>query len=194
MKSFFHYYLALKNPDAGEWNGSPACIYTELVTRDYIRKSFAITDGLQLCNVGIGTGDWDDYLGYWLNGKGSVTSIDIDSEICELFAYRQQREGHPNPSKVVCESILESCLPKEQFDIVTLSGSTVRETGDFCSCLDACIGLLKQGGSMMFMAGLKYTPIQMLEPYIANTAYRLEGTQIHEAYPEYPFYICTIRK
>lgn len=126
-----------------------------MVTRDYVRKSFKPTEGIQVCNVGIGSGDWDDYLGYWLKGKGDLTSIDIDKEICEIFAYRQKREGHPNPSKVLCKSIFDSHLPKGKFDIVTLIGSAINEAGDFKRCLDSCFSLLKHGGHLMFMANLK---------------------------------------
>lgn len=88
-EKLFRFYLELKSPEAGVWNTSPQCIHTELITRDYVRKSFVVTDGIQVCNVGIGTGDWDDYLGYWLKDKGNLTSIEIDKEICEIFSYRQ---------------------------------------------------------------------------------------------------------
>src|SRR5690625_3111445 len=142
-EKLFQYYLELRSPEAGEWNTSPQCIHTELVTRDYIRKSFEVTDGIRVCNVGIGTGDWDDYLGYWLKGNGSLTSIDIDEEICEIFRYRQEREGHPNPSKVVCKSIYDADLPSEKFDLVTTIGSTINEVGEFSKCLNACFKLLK---------------------------------------------------
>lgn len=193
-EKLFHYYLDLKGPDAGEWNTSPQCIYTELVTRDYIKKSFSVFDGIMVCNVGIGTGDWDDYLGYWLKGKGKLTSMDINSEICEIFEYRQQREGHPNPANVLCKSIFDSDLPVENFDIVTLIGSAIHETGDFKKCLDSCFSLLKRGGYLMFMASLKYASVEMMEEYIRNTSYHMELKDLFESFPEYQFYICKIKK
>ncbi|AWB45560.1 SAM-dependent methyltransferase [Paenibacillus sp. CAA11] len=193
-EKLFNFYLELKSPEAGEWNLSPQCIHTELITRDYVRKTFTLTDGIQVCNVGIGTGDWDDYLGYWLKGRGHLTSIDINNEICEIFAYRQQREGHPNPSKVLCKSIFDSDLPKEKYDIVTLIGSAINETGDFKRCLDSCFSLLKHGGYLMFMANLKYSSMAMLEGYLKQTNYQLEQKNIYDAFPEYPFFICKIKK
>lgn len=150
--------------------------------------------GIQVCNVGIGTGDWDDYLGYWLKGKGVLTSIDIDNDICEIFAYRQKREGHPNPSKVLCKSIFDSDLPKGEFDIVTLIGSAINETGDFNRCLDSCFSLLKQGGYLMFMASLKYSFLEKLEFYIKGTAFQIEQKNVYDEFPEYPFFICKIKK
>lgn len=192
-EKLFRYYLELKSPEAGEWNSSPPCLYTEVVTRDYVRKSFKPTEGIQVCNVGIGTGDWDDYLGYWLKGKGVLTSIDIDNDICEIFAYRQKREGHPNPSKVLCKSIFDSDLPRGEFDIVTLIGSAINETGDFNRCLDSCFSLLKQGGYLMFMASLKYSFLEKLEFYIKGTAFQIEQKNVYDEFPEYPFFICKIK-
>ncbi|WP_052769872.1 bifunctional 2-polyprenyl-6-hydroxyphenol methylase/3-demethylubiquinol 3-O-methyltransferase UbiG [Paenibacillus sp. IHB B 3415] len=188
------YYLELNGPDAGEWNSSPTCIHTLLATRDYVKKKFDVFDEIQVCNIGIGTGDWDDYLGYWLKGRGSLTSIDIDESICGIFEYRQQREQHPNPSKVLCKSIFDSDLPQEAFDIVTLIGSAINETGDFKKCLDSCFHLIKPGGHLMFMAGLKYTPSEMLEEYISHTKYQIMQNDLYEAFPEYPFFISKIRK
>lgn len=193
-EKLFRYYLELKGPEAGEWNSSPQCLYTEVMTRDYVRKVFDNVEGMQVCNVGIGTGDWDDFLGYWLNGKGNVTSIDIDKEICEIFAYRQKREGHPNPSTVLCKSIFDSDLPEEKFDLVTLIGSAINETGDFEKCMDACFNLLKHGGHLLFMASLKHSYYEMLETYIYKKSLRIEQKKTHEDFPEYPFFICKISK
>lgn len=193
-EKLLQYYLELKGPNAGEWNSSPQCLHTQLVTRDYVKKTFDIFDEIQVCNVGIGTGDWDDYLGYWLKGRGGLTSIDIDESICEIFEYRQQREQHPNPSKVLCRSIFDSDLPQEAFDIVTLIGSAINETGDFKKCLDSCFSLIKHGGYLMFMASLKYTPVEMLEEYISNTKYHIVQKNVYEVFLEYPFFISKIRK
>ncbi|MBM7621104.1 SAM-dependent methyltransferase [Bacillus tianshenii] len=193
-EKLFQYYLELKSPEAGVWNTSPQCIHTEMKTRDYIRKSFAITEGMQVCNVGIGTGDWDDYLGYWIKDKGNLTSIEIDKETCEIFAYRQAREGHPNPSKVICKSIFDPDLPEGNFDIVTLIGSAINEIGEFEKCLDSCFSLLKQSRYLMIMANLKYSPFEVIEEYIRKTDHLLEKHDIYDDFPEYPFYICKIKK
>lgn len=193
-EKLFQYYLDLKSHEAGIWNSSPQCIHTELITRDYIRKSFPLIKGIQVCNVGIGTGDWDDYLGYWTNGVGELSSIEIDKEICELFSYRQSREGHPNPSKVICKSIFDADLPRGKFDIVTLIGSAINEIGGLEKCLSACFSLLKQGGYLMFMAHLKNSPYILLESYIEKTNHIIEKENIYDNFPEYPFYICKIKK
>lgn len=193
-EKLFQFYLELKSPEAGVWNTSPQCLHTEMKTRNYIRKSFEITEGMQVCNVGIGTGDWDDFLGYWIKDKGNLTSIEIDKEICEIFAYRQTREGHPNPSKVICKSIFDTDLPEGKFDIVTLIGSAINEIGKFEKCLDGCFSLLKKGGYLMLMAHQKYSPFEVIEEYIRNTDHLLEKQDVYDDFPEYPFYICKIKK
>ncbi|MDQ6417877.1 class I SAM-dependent methyltransferase [Paenibacillus sp. LHD-117] len=193
-EKLLNYYLELRSPDSGEWNLSPQCLHTELITRDYISKSFAVTNSLQVCNVGIGMGDWDNYLGYWLNGRGTVTSIDINKAICEIFEYRQRREGHPNPSKVLCMSIFDEGVPAAEFEIVTLIGSAINETGNFNKCLDSCFGLLKPGGHLMFMANTRKSPVEMVEQYIRSTEHQMEELNTYDAFPEYPFYICKIKK
>lgn len=192
-EKLFQYYLELKGPEAGEWNTSPQCIHTELVTRDYFKKSFELIEGIRVCNVGIGTGDWDDFIGYCLKDKGTSTSVDIDEEICELFKYRQYREGHPNPSIVICKSLYNSNLTKEQYNIVTLIGSAINEVGDFNKCLNACFELLKPNGHIMFMANLNNTPKELLGK-VNNSMIHIEKQDIYDAFPEYPFYICKIRK
>jgi SAM-dependent methyltransferase len=186
------YYLELRSPEAGEWNLSPECLHAELITRDYVRKSFALTTGFQACNVGIGTGDWDDYLGYWLKGTGQLTSIDVDPLICEIFAYRQRREGHPNPANTLNKSIFDSDLPQGKFDLVTLIGSAVNEAGDFERCLDGCMRLLKPGGHLMYMANLKHSPVEKLEAYCGKSKHPIEQLVRYETYAGYPFAIAKV--
>ncbi|WP_438494889.1 class I SAM-dependent methyltransferase [Paenibacillus sp. IHBB 3054] len=193
-EKLLQYYMELKGPEAGEWNTSPTCIHTQLVTRDYVKRLFKIFDGIQVCNVGIGTGDWDDYLGYWLKDKGKLTSIDIDDEICGIFQYRQKREGHPNPSTVLCKSIFDLDLPQNAFDIVTLIGSSIDESGEFKKCLDACFSLLKPEGYLMFMASLKNSGLELLEEYISHSQACIAQKDSYDAFPGYPFFICKISK
>jgi ubiquinone/menaquinone biosynthesis C-methylase UbiE len=154
----FEHYLALAGPEAGPWNRSPRSLYIEYWTRDFIAKRLEPFDGMRVCNVGIGTGGWDDFLGDWLNDKGRLTSVDIDPDICELFEYRQKREGHLNPSTVVCADILSDSLPAASFDVVTVIGSTVGESEDYDGCLDSCWRLVREGGHMMYMDFLRRPP------------------------------------
>lgn len=102
--------------------------------------------------------------------------------------------SHPNPAKVLCRSVFDPGLPAEAFELVTLIGSTVDETGDFKRCLDACFHLLKPGGYLMFMASLRSCPPEKLEAYVRGAAHRLEELKVYDAFPEYPFFIAKIGK
>ena len=144
----FQHYLDLNGPDGtGAWNVSPECLYTQWATRDVLKAQFEARPGMAILNVGIGTGDWDDFLGYWAH-ESAVTSLDRDEAICALFAYRQQRERHPNPSRVVHADLLEADLARASFDLVTMIGSTLEEAGQFDRMLDACRALLKPEGRL----------------------------------------------
>ena len=109
-RRLFEQYLQSGGPDAGPWNRSPRCLYLEYWTRNEVVERFGIFSGVRVCNVGIGAGEWDNFLCDWLNGRGRLTSINIDPSICSLFAYRQKREGHRNPAAVVCADILTAPL------------------------------------------------------------------------------------
>jgi len=150
-RKLFEHYLATDGPEAGPWNRSPRSLYIEYWTRDFIVRHGEPFPGIKVCNVGIGAGGWDSFLCDWLDGKGRLTSVDIDLSTCELFAYRQKREGHPNPAAVVCADILTDPLPAAAFDVGTVIGSTVGESGDYDGCLASCWRLVRDSGHMMYM-------------------------------------------
>ncbi|MFD1676247.1 methyltransferase domain-containing protein [Alicyclobacillus fodiniaquatilis] len=193
-KELLDFYLELRGPEAQPWNLSPESLYLEYVTRDYIKKHLKIFEGIQVCNVGIGVGEWDDYLGYLLVGKGELTSIDIDSEICGMFQYRQMREAHPNASKVLCMDILNSTIPSEQFDVVTIIGSTVRETGEYKKTLRACIDLVRTGGHLIYMDFLKNHSEEKFIDFIKETELILEDITIFDSHPSVSCFLSKTKK
>ena len=154
----FEFYLALGGAEAGPWNRSPRCLYIDHWTRNFIVEDAEPFLGIRVCNVGIGVGEWDNFLCDWLNGKGRLTSIDIDSDICRRFAYRQHREGHPNPTTLVCADILTDPLPAESFDLITTIGSTAAESGEYDRFLTACWRMVRTGGRMLFMDFFRHPP------------------------------------
>jgi hypothetical protein len=81
----------------------------------------------RVCNVGIGVGLWDDWLGYVIAGE--ITSIDRDRDICEVFELRQCRERHPHPARVICGDVFDRALTGDAFDVITCIGSTLHESG-----------------------------------------------------------------
>lgn len=152
------YYLAMHDSEAYPWNASPASLYLELETREFFNRNIPIIHGMKACNIGIGTGDWDDYIAYQMGKDGQLTSLDIDQMICDLFGYRQLREGHPYPSTIVNEDVRQHTLPSSEFDLVTMIGSTLREIGHCHETLIQVRELLKSGGSFMLMCFEKDIP------------------------------------
>lgn len=138
----------------------------------HFRPNLVRVPGLNVCNVGIGTGDWDNFLCDLLVGTGCLTSIDIDPEICELFRYRQKREGHPNPSTVVCADVMEDSLPAASFDVVTIIGSTVTESGNYSRCLGSCLRLVRPAGFMMYMDFFQ-TPAKYFEDWSSTRRFSI---------------------
>ena len=159
------FYLDMYGAEAGPWNLSPVNLYLEMETRDWFTKEVTLKADCSVCNIGIGAGDWDEFLGYKLLGKGRLTSVDIDPEICGNFAYRQKREGHPNPSIVVCQDILKPFPIAQPFDLVTMIGSTLRETGSYEPLLDNLQKLLKPGGLLFYMDLERYHGQAQLSDY-----------------------------
>jgi len=127
-QTLLNYYLSLREREAYKWNLSPKSLYLELETRDFFSRHYHPSSPVKACNVGIGVGEWDDFLGYYLEGIGHLTSVDMDPEICRIFQLRQRMEGHSNPSRVVCEDFLAYKQPNA-FDLLTIIGSTLNQMG-----------------------------------------------------------------
>lgn len=141
-----------------------------------------------MCNVEIGVGGWDNYLCDLLDGYGQLTSVDIVPDICEFFAYRQSREGHPNPSNVICSDILSNELPPESFDVVTAIGSTAVETGNYEGCLEACWRLVRPGGHMMFM-DFNFTPMDRAEKWAKSAGCEIVDFESDPTVNGYAFWL-----
>lgn len=132
------------NHDARRWNLSPECLYIDCYTRAFLRDHLAADQCSRVCNIGIGVGDFDDWLGYWLWGHGTLTSIDIDGAIVHAFRERQAREQHPNPSEAIHADLLQADLGP--FDLVTIVGSTVHETHAPARALRTAQRWVRSGG------------------------------------------------
>ena len=134
------------------WNVSLEAAWLEYELRAWVRPRLPTRWPARACNIGIGVGLWDDWLGHELGV--SITSIDLDPQICRTFAARQRRERHPYPAHVICGDArdlsgeidghlrdarqgrrLGSCGGTAggtawAFDAITIVGSTLAETAD----------------------------------------------------------------
>lgn len=115
---------------AAPWNTSLAAAWLDYELRAWVLPRLPARRPLAVCNVGIGVGLWDDWLGHVLGGGASLVSVDRDPAICRVFAHRQRRELHPHPARVLCGDIVDGVLGALRFDVITVVGSTLREADD----------------------------------------------------------------
>ena len=99
-----------------------------------------------VCNIGIGVGLFDDWLGHELGAR--ITSIDRDPAICRTFAARQRRERHPYLAHVRCGDAIE-VLHAAEFDAITIIGSSLAEAGDRSALERAALAALVPGGTLL---------------------------------------------
>lgn len=151
-KALREFYRELEEPEIKAWNESPAQCFLEQLPRSYFKQEILplLPKEAKVCNLGIGAGFWDDFLGRKIAGRGSLTSVDYDKKICRVFAYRQQVEKHPNASAVVCADILDLPFADEVFDCVTLIG-TSREIDRIEKAWRESLRILKPGGHLLIL-------------------------------------------
>lgn len=123
---------------------SPERLYLDCWTRHFLRKHLDPAQIRTACNVGIGPGEFDDWLGYLLAGHATLTSVDIDHTVVHAFRERQRDLAHPNPAQVVHGDLMQ--LDLGPFDLVTVVGSTVHETHIAARALNVAQRWVRPGG------------------------------------------------
>ncbi len=92
----------------------------------------------------------DRYLSYRIKG-GSLTSIDRLEICCRQLEERLVFEENPNNVTVICADAMALAL-EGKFEIVTMVGSTLRESGSGFGLLETAMGFVKTGGSLYFQS------------------------------------------
>lgn len=143
-------YSQMYGPEAGPWNLSVENKYLMYRFADFFERNFTVGETDCICNIGIGAGEWDEYLS-WKLKKGSLTSIDRLEICCRQLEERFLVEGNPNEVKVICADAMELSL-EGQFDVVTMVGSTAMESGAGTDLLQKAMGFVKDGGAMYYQS------------------------------------------
>lgn len=143
-------YARMYAPEAGPWNLSVENRYLEYKFAAFFEEHFSISEGAELCNIGIGAGEWDHYLSYKLK-NGTLTGIDRLENCCRQLEQRLRCEGNPNSVKVLCADARALNL-SEAFDIVTLVGTTAIESGDGLALLEQAFRFVKRGGAVYYQS------------------------------------------
>lgn len=143
-------YSQVYGPEAGLWNLSVENKYLMYRFADFFEKHFAVGEGDCICNIGIGAGEWDEYLSYKLN-RGTLTSIDRLEICCRQLEERLLWEENPNKVNVICADAMELSL-EGQFEIVTMVGSTAMESDTGMALLEKAMGFVKPGGTLYYQS------------------------------------------
>jgi SAM-dependent methyltransferase len=140
----FAYYVA-RGHEA--WNTSTDAAWLDFQLRDWVEPLIPAKAPKRVCNVGIGVGLWDDWLGHVLDRRDRLISLDLDPEVCRVFSLRQARERHPLPALVVRGDVRAGALPAGAFDLIT--AINVDELGDRESALAALLDALAPDGRLI---------------------------------------------
>lgn len=143
-------YAQMYGPEAGPWNLSVENRYLEYRFADFFEKNFEISEGMDICNIGIGAGEWDRYLSYRLRG-GSLTSIDRLEICCRQLEKRLICEGNLKRVQVVCADAMELNF-EDKFDLVTVVGTTGKESDDSIKLVERAKDYLKYGGQLYYQS------------------------------------------
>ena len=134
------------------WNVSLEAAWLDYELRAFVASKLPHGRPLAVLNVGIGVGLFDDWLCHVVGtsaAASTVTSVDRDPGICRVFALRQKRERHPYPARIVCCDVRDGSLGTARFDLITVVGSTLAESGDRGETLRALQGHLAPGGEIL---------------------------------------------
>jgi hypothetical protein len=129
------------------WNVSLEASWLDYELRAWVRPRLPAKWPCAACNIGIGVGLWDDWLGHEL--QTSITSVDRDAEVCRRFRLRQSRERHPYPAIVRCFDAATGQLGAARFDVITIVGSTLEETIDRATLEVSALRALAPGGALL---------------------------------------------
>jgi hypothetical protein len=132
---------------AEPWNHSLEAAWLDYELRSFVLSKLPARRPLAVCNVGIGVGLWDDWLGHVIGAP--ITSVDRDPAVCRILALRQQRERHPFPSIVLCGDVCAGVLGARRFDVITVIGSPLDEQNDRGRMLSALRFALTPGGLLL---------------------------------------------
>ena len=177
-----------------KWMLSPERLFLDCWTRAFLRDVLSPedlgTDGpAVVCNVGIGSGEFDDWLGFWLEGHATLVSVDIDERQVRALTRRQADEHHPNPSHVVHADLLQAELGP--FDLLTVVGSTLHETHAPAAALRCASAWVRPGGLLFatVMHGMG-DPERLLR----DVGGRILAQRSYESMPEAEFTAVLVRR
>ena len=116
-------YSQMYGPEAGPWNVSVENKYLMYRFAEFFEKNFQVRETDDICNIGIGAGEWDEYLS-WKLKKGTLTSIDRLEICCRQLEQRLIAEENPNKVRVIRADAGELALDEGGYIIAGESTQT----------------------------------------------------------------------
>lgn len=135
------------DPEAGPFNLSVENKYLEYQIAKFFEDHFSVAEGADICNIGVGAGYWDRYLSYKLRG-GSLTSVDVLADCCWALREGLENEKNPNRVTVINADVMTLAGMEGSFDIITMIGSTVRESGLGAAIVEKALSMVRPGGCL----------------------------------------------
>lgn len=175
------FYGSMYDSEAGPWNLSVENKYLEYMITKFFEENFVVKEGADICNVGIGAGFWDRYLSYKLD-RGTLTSIDIDEEICRTLEAGLINEKNPNKVNVIHSDVMAVKHLEESFDIVTMVGSARMESGLYESIIEKVFSFVKEGGALYYQSLDKSETREELESLCEKNGMKVENYLQDDSY------------
>lgn len=107
--------------------------------------------------------------------------------------HRQKKEGHPNASTVICEDFLTCELP-QTYDLVTMIGSALQETGAYRKGLQKISEVLKPDAQFMYMDFDRYHKKEDLFELLTELNFELMQIEEYNRFSNVSFYCMKIQK
>lgn len=173
-------YSQMYAPEAGPWNLSTENKYLEYRFRAFLENHVKIESNFRICNIGIGAGEWDTYLAYKVP-QGSLTSVDRLPICCRQLEKRLAFEQNPTKVTVICDDAMNLDL-QNQFDLVTIVGTTGLESQNSLDLLQKAAEFVKNGGHLYYQSLDKNETCDSVIRTAHNSTFVLKAYEADNAY------------
>ncbi len=173
-------YSQMYAPEAGPWNLSTENKYLEYRFRAFLENHVKIESNFHICNIGIGAGEWDTFLSYQVR-QGSLVSVDRLPICCRQLEKRLAFEQNPTKVTVLCADAmtLDFC---NEFDLVTIVGSTGIESKQSLALLGKAAEFVKNGGHLYYQSLDKNETCDCVIRTAQNAGFLLKAFEADHAY------------
>lgn len=169
------------NSECGPWNTLLTSKWFEYEKTNFFEHNFMLFHQSYICNIGIGTGYWDRYLSNKMPKNSTLVSIDFNYECFKQLELSLINEKNPNIIKIINEDLIKY-VAENKFDIITMIGSTVIESGLYKEILNKALSSLSIGGSLFYNFLNKKEEKDNLFNVIDQSVFLVEKYEVLENY------------